>query len=219
MEIEIITYLILLAIFTVSGILIIVFRTTSEGPDARLYLFCVIFVVLLIILPFFDLLIMQGFLAAIILETSVPSMYGAICIVLCGNLSIFGIHMLGSSVNLLHGERYKEEVIYGGQFTKRRFPIFASFHIIGLAYQAAMGSLTGILIVSIVMVFINSEANRIQKKKLASSLKQSYEIYMRKVPKKIYSVDVLMIVIVMYAAIAIGLVGILLTGGVIVKPM
>ncbi|MHA1149031.1 MAG: hypothetical protein ACTSR8_12405 [Promethearchaeota archaeon] len=219
MEIEIITYMILLALLTLVGIFIIVVRTTTKEPDAKLYALCVLFVILLIIFPFFDLLIMQGFLAAILLETSVPSIYGAICIALCGNLSIYGIHIFGSSVNLLHGERYKEEVIYGGQFTKRRFPIFSSFHIIGLAYQTAMGSLTGILIISVVMVFLNLEANHIQKKRLVSPKKEAYEIYMRKVPKKIYSIDVMVLIIIMYAAVSIGLLGILLTGGTIIKPI
>lgn len=199
--------------------MIILFRISKEEPDVKLYLVCVIFVALLIILPFFDLLLLQGFLVAIILETSFPSTFGVICIFLFGNLSIYGIHMFASSVNLVHGERYKEEVIYGGQFTKRRFPHFAACHIIGLAYQGLMGSLTGILIVSLVMIFLNWEANRTQKRKLASPKKEAYEIYMNKVPKKIYSMKVLMIIFIMYSAIGIAIIGILLTGGTILKPI
>ncbi|TFF95182.1 MAG: hypothetical protein EU544_03325 [Promethearchaeota archaeon] len=166
---------------------------------------------ILFFLPFFDPLKMRGYLAGILMQTSTPSLYGVLMIFLAGNIGIYGVHVFLSSVNIMRGDRYKDKVISSGQFSKRRHPIFAGFHIVGLAYNALMGSITGIIITSILAVLFYWDVTRLENQVYKHKFGKTYEAYKRAVPKKIYSFDIILAVGVLYVAWIIGMLGIYLS--------
>jgi len=104
---------------------------------------------------------------------------------------------------------YRGKLIDIDYFAKCRHPISGSCHIIGLAYFISMGSVSGVIIFSFSMIFLNLEVERIEKLVLIPKFGQKYLGYMEIVPKKMYSRDHLILLVTFYALFTIGLVGVL----------
>ncbi len=151
---------------------------------------------------------MPGFFASVILEFEFPSIYGIIIGLVVINFSIYGIHIILSSVRLIKAEMYKKNLIFLGQFSRRRHPTFASYHIIGLSYLILMGSVIGIIIISITMVFLYLDTYRIENNILIPKVGKEYIRYKKKVPKRIYSIDILALVTISYLLFVFAIVSI-----------
>lgn len=163
----------------------------------------------ILVLPFFDPIKMQGFLAALFTEESAPSIYGIIVGLIVSNFSIYSIHILASSIILKRGERFQEGVISIGQYSRRRHPILISSFVLMLSYQIVMGSIAGIVVLTLVLCFLPIIAKKKEEKELIPKYGRSYESYQEKVPKMLFSLDVLGILIIYYALFFIGLFGII----------
>ncbi len=160
----------------------------------------------LFFIPFFDLLQLPGFWASVILQNSEPSLYGFILGLIVINCGIYGIHIFLSSVNLLRAERYKGRLVSTGQFSRRRFPIYASYHLIGLSYLILMGSITGVIFLSLMVGFLFSDTLQIEKNVLIPKYKDEYHRYQKNVPRRMFSSELLFILILEYILFLIGII-------------
>jgi len=156
-------------------------------------------------IPFYDPLQLSGFWASVILNNSDPTLYGFIVGLIVINCGIYGIHIFLSSANLLRAERYRGRLITTGQFSKRRFPIYASYHLIGLSYLILMGSIVGVIFLSLMMLFLFSDTARIEENVLIPKYKDEYHKYQNSVPKKMYSPELFFILILEYVLFVIGI--------------
>ncbi|MGQ4874515.1 MAG: hypothetical protein ACP6IY_10640 [Promethearchaeia archaeon] len=201
----------IILVISISILIIALFniRRKSNRTTSQQYFIIILLLICLIIIPFYDLLQLTGYLAAIILEKSFPTIYGTFIAFLFGNLSIYGIHIFGKSIKYKTAERYRNRVIYTDFYTKMRHPLYASYHIIGLAYEGTMGSITGVIFITVIMILLYFDAKRLELIYLNSKHRADYQFYMENVKKRIYSLNVLIIIISMYAALVIGIIGIL----------
>ncbi|TFG15390.1 MAG: hypothetical protein EU535_01830 [Promethearchaeota archaeon] len=198
-------FLIFLLILIVVSFLIVIYRRRYKERKPILYFLAIIYVSALFIIPFFDILKIPGFLASVIMEDIDPSLYGFIIGIIVINCGIYGIHIFLSSVNLLKAERYKNSIIFTGPFSKRRFPIIASYHLIGLSYLILMGSIVGVAILSIMMIFLFFDTQKVEKENLNSKFGDKYLKYKKSVPKRIYSTELFIILILEYSLFMIGI--------------
>ena len=199
-------FIIILAILILNGILIIFLRYKEPKNKYLLYILAIIYVCALFFIPFFDPLQLPGFWASVILQNTDPTLYGFIVGLIVINCGIYGIHIFLSSVNLLRAERYKRRLITTGQFSRRRFPIYVSYHLIGLSYLILMGSIAGVILSSLMMVFLFLDTSRIEKNVLIPKFKDEYHKYQKKVPKRMYSPELLFILILEYALFLTGII-------------
>jgi protein-S-isoprenylcysteine O-methyltransferase Ste14 len=197
-------FLIILAIVVLSGISVIFLRRKNSSNKVAIYIGAIIFVGANFLIPLFDPLKMPGFLASLIMGESIPSIYGFAVGLIVINIGIYGIHIFLSSFNLIKKKKYNY-LIFQGTYSKMRFPIFLAYHIIGLSYALLMGTITGIIIISVMMMFIYFEALRIENEELIPDFGDAYLEYQKKVPKKIYSKGVLLLLIFEYCLFLIGL--------------
>ena len=177
-------FIIILTILILNGILIIFLRYKEVKNKYLPYILAIMYTCALFFIHFFDPLQLPGFWASVILQNTEPSLYGFIVGLIVINCGIYGIHIFLSSVNLLRAERYKRRLITTGQFSRRRFPIYASYHLIGLSYLILMGSIAGVILSSLMMVFLFSDTSRIEKNVLIPKFKDEYLKYQKKVPKR-----------------------------------
>ncbi len=191
-------FLILLISLILSGILIIYLKIRPSNKNSFLYFNYTLFISVLFFIPFSDPLQLPGFFASVILGLEVPSVYGILIGLVVINFSIYGIHIFLSSVRLIKAERYKKNLIFLGQFSRRRHPTFAAYHIIGLSYLILMGSVIGIIIISITMVFLYLNTYRIENNILIPKFGKEYIRYKKKLPRRIYSIDILALVTISY---------------------
>ncbi|MHA1280859.1 MAG: hypothetical protein ACTSQP_00010 [Promethearchaeota archaeon] len=208
-DLNLIIFIVLIFIISILITALFTVRRKSTRTTSQQYVIITFLLIGLFILPFYDLLLLKGYLAEIILEKSYPMIYGVIIAFIFGNLGIYGIHIFGKSIKYKTAERYRNRVIYTDFYTKMRHPLYASYHIIGLAYEGTMGSITGVIFVTIIMVLLYFDAKRLELIYLNSKLRADYQFYMENVKKRIYSLDVLIIIIIMYVALVIGIIGIL----------
>jgi len=200
-------FVIFLLIVIIDSILIVIFRQRKKESKFIFYFITIIYTSALFFIPFFDVLKIPGFLASFIMEDIDPSLYGFIIGIIVINCGIYGIHIFLSSVNLLKAERYKNSLISTGQFSKRRFPIIASSHLIGLSYLILMGSITGVVTLSIMMTFLFFDTLKIEKEELIPRFGDKYLKYQNSVPKRVYSTELIIILILEYLLFAFGILG------------
>ena len=200
-------FVIFLLIVIIDSILIVIFRQRKKESKFIFYFITIIYTSALFFIPFFDVLKIPGFLASFIMEDIDPSLYGFIIWIIVINCGIYGIHIFLSSVNLLKAERYKNSLISTGQFSKRRFPIIASSHLIGLSYLILMGSITGVVTLSIMMTFLFFDTLKIEKEELIPRFGDKYLKYQNSVPKRVYSTELIIILILEYLLFAFGILG------------
>jgi protein-S-isoprenylcysteine O-methyltransferase Ste14 len=200
-------FVIFLLILIIDSILIVIFRQKKKECKSVLDFIAIIYVSALFFIPFFDILKIPGFLASFIMEDIDPSINGFIIGIIVINCGIYGIHIFLSSVNLLKAERYKHSLITTGQFAKRRFPIIASCHLIGLSYVILMGSITGVATLSVMMIFLFFDTLKIEKEELIPNFGDKYLKYQKTVPKRVYSTELLIIFILEYSLFALGILG------------
>ena len=81
-----------------------------------------------------------------------------------------------------------------------------SYHLIGLPYLILMGSITGVILLSIMMIFLFFDTNKIEKTFLIPKFKEEYYTYQKDVPKRMYSSEILYILILEYILFLIGIV-------------
>jgi len=197
-------FLIILAIVVLSGISLIFLRRKNSSNKVVVYIGAIIFVGANFLIPLFDPLKMPGFLASLIVGESIPSIYGFAVGLIVINIGIYGIHIFLSSFNLIKKKKYNY-LVSQGTYSKTRFPIFSAYHIIGLSYALLMGTITGIIIISVTMTFIYFEALKFENEELIPDFRDAYLEYQKKVPKKIYSKGVLFLLIFEYCLFLIGL--------------
>ena len=200
-------FVIFLLIVIIDSILIVIFRQRKKESKFIFYFITIIYTSALFFIPFFDVLKIPGFLASFIMEDIDPSLYGFIIGIIVINCGIYGIHIFLSSVNLLKAERYKNSLISTGQFSKRRFPIIASSHLIGLSYLILMGSVTGVVTLSIMMTCLFFDTLKIEKEELIPRFGDKYLKYQNSVPKRVYSTELIIILILEYLLFAFGILG------------
>lgn len=199
-------FIIILAILILDSILIIFLRYKGAKSKYLIYIFAIMYACALFFIPFFDLLQLPGFWASVILQNSEPSLYGFILGLIVINCGIYGIHIFLSSVNLLRAERYKGRLVSTGQFSRRRFPIYASYHLIGLSYLILMGSITGVIFLSLMVGFLFSDTLQIEKNVLIPKYKDEYHRYQKNVPRRMFSSELLFILILEYILFLIGII-------------
>jgi protein-S-isoprenylcysteine O-methyltransferase Ste14 len=197
-------FLIILAIVVLSGISLIFLRRKNSSNKVAVYIGAIIFIGANFLIPLFDPLKMPGFLASLIMGESIPSIYGFIVGLIVINIGIYGIHIFLSSFNMIKKKKYNY-LVSRGTYSRMRFPIFSAYHLIGLSYAVLMGTITGIIIISVTMVLVYFEALKIENQRLISDFGVAYLEYQNKVSKKIYSKDVLILLILEYCLFLIGL--------------
>jgi protein-S-isoprenylcysteine O-methyltransferase Ste14 len=186
--------------------ILIAFLRQKESKNKILIYFCaVMYASALFFIPFYDPLQLSGFWASVILQNSEPTLFGFVIGLIVINCGIYGIHIFLSSANLLKAERYRGRLITTGQFSKRRFPIYASYHLIGLSYLILMGSITGVILLSFLMLFLFSDTSRIEKNVLIPKYKDEYHTYQHNVIKRVYSSELFFIVVLEYVLFVIGI--------------
>ena len=195
----------ILTLLLIGAILILIQRIKFSEKEYLMWIGSLLILLGLLLLPFYDPLLVSGFLASMILDTSKPSTYGVITGFVVINCSMYGINIWISSLNLKYGERYRGKLIYTGQFAKRRHPMLASYTIMGLGYGILMGSITSVIIMSIVMIYLHFLAGWKEKKKLIPRYGKEYEGYQQNVLSKIFSFDIIMILLIEYALFIFGL--------------
>jgi protein-S-isoprenylcysteine O-methyltransferase Ste14 len=189
------------------GVILAIFQKLKAQDKEYLYYIGVVIVVMcLFILPFVDPLQMLGYLAAAFQPNASYSIFGAIAGFVAINIAIYAIWIFLTSIEYIFAERFKGKLITIKQYEKRRHPIFASYHIIGSSYYVIMGAPIGLIIFSIIMILLNYEAIRIEKDSLRK-FGESFQAYKMKVPRRLYSMDILCLLIVNYSLLIIGIIG------------
>ncbi len=202
-------FYILLLILIIAIVFLIVQRVKMPRNLGLLKLGGALYVGSMFLIPFFDPFQIPGYLTAIIMQTTFPSYFATFTIFVVANCGIYGVHIFLSSMYLKNAERYKNKLISQGQYSKVRHPIFASYHIVGAAYFVVMGSIVGIIVLSASMAFLYFESKRIEKIVLVPRYKDIYQGYKENVPKRIYSLTILGILIIIYGLFLIGLIGVI----------
>jgi protein-S-isoprenylcysteine O-methyltransferase Ste14 len=200
-------FLILLGFLIFGGLLIIYQKLKALNKEYLYYIGIITVFVCMIFLPFFDPLQMLGYLAAVIQFKSFFSIFGAFASLIVINIGIYGFAIFYSSMELITADRYKGKIIDIKAYKKIRHPIFASYHLIGSAYFVVMGSPIGLIIISVIMVFINFEAIRIEKRSYSRRFGASYQEYKRRVPKRLYNDEIMGLLVIIYGLIIIGIIG------------
>lgn len=199
-------FIIILAILILVGTLTVVLKYKGTRYKYLIYIFAIMYACTLFFMPFFDPLQLPGFWASVILQNSNPTLYGFIIGLIAINCGIYGINIFLSSANLLRAERYRGGLIITGQFSKIRFPIYVSYHLMGLSYLILMGSPIGVISLSLMTVFLFSDTNQIEKNVLIPKFKDEYHKYQKEVPKRMYSLRLLFILILEYILFIIGVI-------------
>lgn len=182
-----------------------------KSPDKGFLLFIGVFLSIgaLFFIPFFDPLKIDGFLAYVMTQNTYPSIFAIIGGLTVINCAVYGIHLFLSAMKLIRAEEFKNPLVQTGSFAKRRHPIYASYQIIGLSFQVLMGSVSGVLILSIIIVLLYLEACRVEYRILLPKYRDAYLEYKKKVVKRLYSKDVSSILIIIYAIFFVGLFGVM----------
>lgn len=168
-------------------------------------------VLLYIFLPFFDPLRLDGYIASVATRNMIPSYFGIAAGLIAGNCSIYGIHVLVSSLlqKRGNGDLLKVQFIRLGQYSKRRHPIYISTYLLSLCYAVLMGSPTLVLISSCLLILLYFHAKYTEKSLLIRRFGDDYIDYQNRVSKLMFSNDFLFLIIGMYVLFLIGLVGVL----------
>lgn len=199
-------FIIILIFLVLDYLLIIILRKKVAKNKILIYFSAIMYAFALFFIPFFDYLQLPGFWASVILRNSFPTLPGFIIGLIVINCGIYGIHIFLTSANLLRAEKYRGRLISTSQFSKRRFPIYASYHLIGLSYLILMGSITGVIFLSLMIIFLYFDTIKIEKTVLIPRFKEEYHKYQKQVPKRMYSPDLLFILILEYVLFGIGIV-------------
>ena len=202
-------YLIILGILILGLILLIIQRSDVPDKLSLLYLGGVLYLGGFLLVPFYDAFQLGGYIASVLVKNSIPSIFGILSGIVAVNCAVYGAHVFFASMRYKRAERFKSKMIFVGQYAKRRHPIFASFHVMGLSYCLLMGTLSGFLIFNITIILLylearNSDARMIQK------FGDAYLEYKQKVSRRMYSVDINSVLIVLYSIFFIGVVGVTL---------
>jgi len=188
-----------IGILAIGAVLIVLQRVKFLNNKPLLILGVVLFLVSFILLPFFDVLLMEGFLVSVILEQSFPTLFSFIIGIIVINGAVYGIHILASSISLLSAEKSSKKPPHTEQYAKRRHPILTSFSLMGIGYAILMGSISTVMISSIMIPLLYLESIRAEKKELIPKFGQVYKGYASNVPKRIFSVDIMLVLILEYA--------------------
>jgi protein-S-isoprenylcysteine O-methyltransferase Ste14 len=199
---------ILFGILLIGLLLIIYYKLKAPDKDLLLFSGFIISVSALFFISLFDPLLISGFLAFVITQNAYPSIFAIISGLIVINCAVYGVHILISAFKLRIAERSKNPLIRTGPYAKRRHPIFASYQIIGLSLFVLMGSLSGVIIFSILMLLLFIETFRIERRVFFPKFKDDYLEYVKFVPKRIYSKDVLGILLIIYIILVIALIGV-----------
>ena len=193
--------------FLIGSVFLIEFqRLKAHNKKYLYYIGSMILFICLVLLPYVDPLQMLGYFAAAIQEKSLFSIFGTIAGLVSINLAIYGFAIFYSSIELITSERYKGKLITIKQYRKRRHPIFASCHIMGSSYFVIMGAPIGLIVFTLLMVLLSYEAIRIEKNSIRK-FGTSFQTYKQSVPKRIYSNDILSILIINYSLLIVGVIG------------
>ncbi len=200
-------FYILLLLLIVGIVILVIQRFKAPKNIGLLKLGGVLYLGSIFLIPFFDPLQIPGYLAAIVLENSFPSIYATFAIFVVANCGIYGAHIFLTTMYLKTAERYRNKLINYGQYSKVRHPIFASYHIVGAAYFVVMGSIVGMIVLSASMAFLYFESKRIEKLVLVPRYGDIYQGYKENVPRRMYSLVILSVLIIIYGVFVIGLIG------------
>ena len=200
-------FLILVGILLCAVILLIYQKLRAVEQQSLYYLAVFTIISCLVLLPFEDPLQLPGYFAAALQEKSFFSLFGAMAGLITINIAIYGFAIFYMTMELSTGERFKGKLLTIKTFKKRRYPTFASYHLIGSSYFLLMGSPIGLIIFTLLMILPNFEIIRLEKKHLAK-FGDSFLAYKKNVPRRIYSKDILCLLLVNYGLILIGITGI-----------
>lgn len=70
-----------------------------------------------------------------------------------------------------------------------------------------MGSITGVVSISVIMIFLFFNTLKIEKEELIPSFGDKYLKYQNAVPKRVYSTELIIILILEYSLFALGILG------------
>ena len=199
-------FFLLLGIVIISIILIAYQKSKNQYKKNVYFGWIFSLIICIILLPLYDPLILRGFLASAIQGRYEYSVFGLFAGLISINIAIYASWIFMTSIELQNAERYKGKLITIKQYGKRRHPIFASYHIIGSSYFVIMGAPICLIIFSIIMIFINIEAKRIDEQ-LSRKFGEKYQTFKKQVPRRIYSADVLCLVIINYSLLIVGIIG------------
>ncbi len=199
-------FIIIFMILVLDHILIIILRRKESKNKILIYFCSILYASALFFIPFYDPLQLSGFWASVILQNSEPTLPSFIIGLIVINCGIYGIHIFLISANLIWAEKYRGRLISTSQFSKRRFPIYVSYHLIGLSYLILMGSIIGVIFLSLMIIFLYFDTIKIEKTVLIPRFKEEYYKYQKQVPKRMYSSELLFILILEYILFVIGIV-------------
>lgn len=154
---------------------------------------CLLFGFLL--LPFFDPFQIEGFLASVLLDRSFPNLIAVIIGIIVINCGIYGVAIFLSSMVLKHVEKQGGNFLHTEQYQQRRHPIHASYQVMFIAYSVLMGSITCVILTIPLIIYCIKETRLIEKRELIPRYGQAYQGYMKNVQKRMYSVDIFLVLL------------------------
>jgi len=200
-------FAILIGLLIVGVFLIIYQKLKALSQEYLYYIGLLIVIVVLFLIPFYDPLQMPGYLAAVIQLKSPFTIFGMLVGLIVINIAIYGIVIFYSSVELITADRYKGKLLAVRYYRKIRHPIFASYHIIGSSFYILMGAPSGLIIFDMLMILLNFEAIRIEKRKLTQRFGESFQDYKKLVPNRIYNNEILGLLIISHSLLILGIIG------------
>ena len=200
-------YLIYLGIVAIGMVFIFYQRVKNLKNETIFYCGFILAVIALALLPFVDPLKMAGYFAETLLELLPVSTFAIIAGFFSINIGIYGIYVLAKSYSLLKEARKRGILLHQDQFKKRRFPVFASFHLLGICYYVLMGSPVGVITMNLIAIILYLEVLRVEKKFLIPNFGERYIEYKQRVPRRIYSDDILILLIVLHGMFGVGVMG------------
>jgi len=202
-------YLIYLGIVAIGLAFVFYYRLKNLNNEIIFYCGFLLAVIALALLPFVDPLMLAGYFAEALFMIPRVSTFAMIAGFISINIGIYGIHMLATSYNLLKEARKRGIFLSQNQFLKRRFPIFASFHLLGICYFVLMGSPVGIITMNIIAFFLYLECRRVEKKILIPNFGERYLKYKQQVRRRMYSDDMLILFIILHGVFGVGVMGLM----------
>lgn len=190
-------YIILALPFISVGLL--VYRELGRSQSKSILILGGILLVLgLALLPFFDPFLLDYWLASIILGRKLPNLFTILFGLIVLNCCVYGIHILASSISLKYAEKDSGKILYTEQYSKRRHPILASYGLIGLGFEVLMGSVTGVILMTGLIILFVYESVHLEKTVLIPRHGQVYKGYMKNVPHRLFSMDVMLLLSIEY---------------------
>lgn len=202
-------YLLYLGIVALGLVFIFYYRLKNLKNDAIFYCGFFLAVIALALLPFVDPLKLAGYLADTLFELRPVYIFPIIAGLISINIGIYGIYILSTSYSLLREARKRGIFLNQNQFKKRRFPIFASFHLLGICYFVLMGSPVGLIIMNIIALFLYLECIRVEKERLIPHFGERYLEYKQSVPRRMFSDDMLILLIILHGVFGVGVMGLI----------